>query len=338
MPSLDPDAHQFRYSYLSRGQDVVLDAQGRIQVSSDYRDIAGLVKDVVIIGMQKMFEVWDSERLTHFERSKTGAGTWTSCGRGWRKRVSEAPEGRPEPRTPSGEGTHFPVLVDEVTFLLRPRRGGWLVDGTVGMGGHAERLLAAGGEETRLLGLDQDPEALRRAGARLARFGPRVTRPRQLPGDRAPRRRRRRRVRGERAPRSGPFVLSARRGAPRLLVPRRRAARHALRPTRGRTAAELLNSLPGDELSRILFDYGDERHARRIARRIAERRRRSPAHDRGPRAAVKEAVPRAAWSGRIHVATRTFQAVRMAVNDEIGAFDEALPHAARCSSGVAGWA
>jgi MraZ protein len=74
LPSLDPDAHQFRYSYLSRGQDVVLDAQGRIQVSSDYRDIAGLVKDVVIIGMQKMFEVWDSERWTHFERSKTGGG------------------------------------------------------------------------------------------------------------------------------------------------------------------------------------------------------------------------------------------------------------------------
>jgi len=74
LPSLDPDAHQFRYSYLSRGQDVVLDAQGRIQVSSDYRDIAGLVKDVVIIGMQKMFEVWDSERWTHFERGKTGGG------------------------------------------------------------------------------------------------------------------------------------------------------------------------------------------------------------------------------------------------------------------------
>jgi MraZ protein len=75
LPSLDPDAQQFRYSYLSRGQDVVLDAQGRIQVSSDYRELAGLVKDVVIIGMQKMFEVWDSDRWAHFERSKSGGGT-----------------------------------------------------------------------------------------------------------------------------------------------------------------------------------------------------------------------------------------------------------------------
>ncbi len=75
LPSLDSDAHQFRYSYLSRGQDVVLDAQGRIQVSSDYREAAGLVKDVVIIGMQKMFEVWDYERWSHFERDRGVGGS-----------------------------------------------------------------------------------------------------------------------------------------------------------------------------------------------------------------------------------------------------------------------
>src|SRR3989304_5832016 len=54
---------------------------------------------------------------------------------------------------------HLPVLVDEVAFLLRPRRGGWVVDGTIGMGGHAERLLEAGGGSTRGLGIDRDPEA-----------------------------------------------------------------------------------------------------------------------------------------------------------------------------------
>ena len=64
---------------------------------------------------------------------------------------------------------HLPVLVDEVTFLLRPRRGGWVVDGTIGMGGHAERLLEAGGESTRVLGIDRDPEALERARRRLER-------------------------------------------------------------------------------------------------------------------------------------------------------------------------
>jgi len=68
LPTLDPDARKFRYGYLSLGQDVVLDPQGRIQVSADYRQRAGLVKDVVIIGMQRMFEVWDLERWTHFDR------------------------------------------------------------------------------------------------------------------------------------------------------------------------------------------------------------------------------------------------------------------------------
>ena len=62
LPQLDPDARLFRYKYLSQGQDVELDPQGRIQVSSDYRTRAGLVKDVVILGMQKMFEIWDAER------------------------------------------------------------------------------------------------------------------------------------------------------------------------------------------------------------------------------------------------------------------------------------
>lgn len=74
LPRLDPDARHFRYSYLSRGQDVVLDPQGRIQISSQYREGAGLVKDVVIIGMQVLFEVWDAERWAHFERD-SGGGT-----------------------------------------------------------------------------------------------------------------------------------------------------------------------------------------------------------------------------------------------------------------------
>jgi len=100
-------------------------------------------------------------------------------------------------------------------------------------------------------------------------------------------------------------------------------------PTRGRTAAELVNSLPADELARALLDYGEERHARRIARRIVERRRRMPlATTIDLVTAVKSAVPRAAWSPRIHVATRTFQAVRMLVNDEAAALTEALPRAA----------
>jgi MraZ protein len=72
LPRLDPDARQFRYSYLSLGQDVLLDPQGRVQISSDYRERAGLTKDVLIIGMQQMFEVWNAERWAHFERDTAG--------------------------------------------------------------------------------------------------------------------------------------------------------------------------------------------------------------------------------------------------------------------------
>jgi MraZ protein len=68
LPRLDPDADMFRYEYLSLGQDVVLDPQGRMQIPQDYRARAALAKDVLIIGMTKKFEVWDADRWTHFRR------------------------------------------------------------------------------------------------------------------------------------------------------------------------------------------------------------------------------------------------------------------------------
>jgi 16S rRNA (cytosine1402-N4)-methyltransferase len=91
-------------------------------------------------------------------------------------------------------------------------------------------------------------------------------------------------------------------------------------------AAALLNRLPEEELARILFEYGEEVHARRIAREIVRRRPLATTGDLV--AAVRAAVPRKAWPRRLHVATKTFQAVRMAVNDETGALRQALPQAA----------
>jgi 16S rRNA (cytosine1402-N4)-methyltransferase len=96
-------------------------------------------------------------------------------------------------------------------------------------------------------------------------------------------------------------------------------------PTRGETAADLLADATEADLARILFEYGEERHARRIAKRIVERRRRSPLTITADLVeAVKAGVPRAAWSRRTHVATRTFQALRMAVNEEPEALLQAL--------------
>jgi 16S rRNA (cytosine1402-N4)-methyltransferase len=99
-----------------------------------------------------------------------------------------------------------------------------------------------------------------------------------------------------------------------------------LDPGAGEPAAVLLNRLPEAELARIIFEYGEEIHARRIARVIVRRRPLATTGDLV--AAVRAAVPRNAWPRRLHVATKTFQAVRMAVNDETGALRQTLPQAA----------
>jgi 16S rRNA (cytosine1402-N4)-methyltransferase len=99
-----------------------------------------------------------------------------------------------------------------------------------------------------------------------------------------------------------------------------------LDPGAGETAAAVLNRLPEEELARIIFEYGEEIHARRIARVIVRRRPLATTGDLV--AAVRAAVPRKAWPRRLHVATKTFQAVRMTVNDETGALRHALPLAA----------
>ena len=73
LPRLDPDKRRYRHIYLSRGLDVMLDPQGRIQIPQKYREKAGLVKDVLIVGMTDYFEVWDTERWDHHERDEIGA-------------------------------------------------------------------------------------------------------------------------------------------------------------------------------------------------------------------------------------------------------------------------
>lgn len=220
------------------------------------------------------------------------------------------------------------MLVDEVAFLLRPRDGGWMVDGTVGMGGHAEALLETSGPELRLLGLDVDPEALARAGDRLARFGDRVRLARANFRDVA-------------AVASAHGIAEARAVLLDLGVSSYQLDASGrgfsfqgdepldmrLDPSADLTAERLLNTMPEADLADILHEYGDEPHARRIARAIVRRR---PLRTTGDLvAAVRAAVPRRAWPRRLHVATRTFQAVRMAVNDEPGALRQALPAAAR---------
>jgi 16S rRNA (cytosine1402-N4)-methyltransferase len=226
--------------------------------------------------------------------------------------------------------THLPALIEEVAFLLRPRRGGWVVDGTIGMGGHAERLLEQTGAATRLLGIDGDPEALARAGRRLASFGDRVVLRhgsfRELASH----------ARAAGATAAAAVLLDLGLSSYQLDESGRGFSFSGdepldmrFDPTRGRTAADIVNTAAPDELARILVEYGEERHARQIARRVVEARERRPLSRTGELVdAVKRGVPRAAWSRRTHVATRTFQALRIAVNDELPALSDALPQAA----------
>jgi 16S rRNA (cytosine1402-N4)-methyltransferase len=195
------------------------------------------------------------------------------------------------------------------------------------MGGHAEAMLSTAAPDVRLLGLDRDPEALRRAGERLARFGDRVRLVQANFRDLAD-------VTAAHGVGTARVILldlgvsswqidASGRG---FTFQEDQPLDMRLDPTAGEPAAALLNRLPEQELARILFEYGEEIHARRIAREIVRRRPLATTGDLV--AVVRRAVPRKAWPRRLHVATKTFQAVRMAVNDETGALRQALPRAA----------
>ena len=224
-----------------------------------------------------------------------------------------------------GPGTpHRPVLLFETVGLLRPERGGLFVDATLGLGGHSEAVLEAS-PDTRVLGIDRDREALRLATERLARFGERFRAVHANFRDIE-------RVMRE-AGESGAAGILADLGVSSLqfdTAERGFSFRHDA-PLDMRmdaagdeeTASELLERLPEEEIARIIYEYGEERRSRRIARWIVERRERGePLKKTGE---LAELVARAVGhkrGDRIHPATRTFQALRIAVNRELEGLDE----------------
>ena len=236
--------------------------------------------------------------------------------------------------TESAPGTatseHEPVLLAEVLRWLTPvPPGSWIVDGTVGLGGHAAALLDHTAD-TRLLGLDRDPTALRLAARRLEPYGPRVSLRhadfREL-ADEA-------RASGVEAAHAILFDLGV--SSFQLACGGRgfsfQVDEHLdmrFDPGQGTTAAELVNRTPEPELARLLATYGEEPAARRIARRLVAARARSLiTTTRQLAELVTAAIPPRRRPRRIHPATRTFQALRIAVNDELGSLEAALPQAA----------
>ena len=215
---------------------------------------------------------------------------------------------------------HRPILAAEVVALLAPRPGALVVDCTCGGGGHAEAILQTGAD---VLGLDQDPDAIAFAGERLARFGGRVTlrqanfreaaqvldeldiakiggalldlgvSSRQLENA----------DRGFSIMRNGPLDMR-------------------MDPRQELTAAEVVNRYSEEELTQIFRDLGEEPAARRIASQLVKLRKTEPFRET---AQLARAIEKIVWRhGRRHPATQVFQALRMEVNDELGALAEGL--------------
>jgi len=223
---------------------------------------------------------------------------------------------------------HEPVMVSEVLWSLAPGRGGTFVDCTVGLGGHARAILEAGA--TRLIGLDRDPEALAAAATVLADWSDRVE---LVHADY----------------RELSTVLDARGldrvdgtladlgvSSAQLTGAGRGFSFRVDEPldmrmdrSSGETAADFVNRADEAELADVIYQYGEERHSRRIARLIAKARRSNRITTTGQLATlVRRAVP--GWGHRrIDPATRTFQAIRIRVNRELEGLDVFLKEALR---------
>ena len=222
-----------------------------------------------------------------------------------------------------GSAPHRPVLLRETIELLAAERGGLFVDCTVGLGGHSEAILQAS-PDTQVLGIDRDEEALELARKRLAQFGGRF---RAVHSDfreltRVLARAKVNKVRGILADLG---VSSWQLDSPSRGFSFRHDAPLDMRMdmTSGETAADLLGRLSEVEIARIIFEYGEERHSRRIARLIVERRERGePITTTQDLAELVERAIVRRKSRRIHPATRTFQALRIAVNRELENLDQ----------------
>lgn len=214
--------------------------------------------------------------------------------------------------------THLSVLAQEVLALLAPAAGGIYLDGTVGGGGHA-RLILESAPGSRLVGIDRDPAALRKAQEVLAPYGDRVILRHRRFSEAAE-------VLAEIGVEAlDGMLLDLGVSSHQLDTAERGFSFRAdasldmrMDPTEGLTAAQVLHTAGEQELVRIFREYGEERYAGRIARRIVRTRSERPLETTGDLAElVRDAVPGGRVPSRIHPATRVFQALRIHVNGEL---------------------
>ena len=214
---------------------------------------------------------------------------------------------------------HVSVLLDECLKGLKIRPDGIYLDGTLGLGGHSLEILKQL-QTGRLIGIDRDETALLRAGERLKRFGDKVTLVHGSFGDLDI-------ILDElKLERVDGMLFDLGVSSPQLDEADRgfsyvKDAALDMRMDRssGKSAYDVVNSYSAEELSRILFDYGEERYARRIAEAILRAREKSPIESTVELSdIIRGAMPKAALREKQHPAKRSFQAIRIEVNDELG--------------------
>lgn len=232
-------------------------------------------------------------------------------------------------RESKAENIHAPVLLHESMGFLGAANGGIFVDATLGLGGHTEKVLEVSGN-TRVIGIDQDAEAIALATERLERFGDRIM------------------IVNVNFGQIGSVIETAGFGPPDgILADLGVSSLQFDSETRGfsfrfdapldmrmntnsdvPSAADLLNDLSETEIADLIYNFGEERFSRRIARRIVEARATgNPVRTTRELAAlVERSVPRSSKDA-IHPATRTFQALRIAVNNELGILEKFLTDA-----------
>lgn len=225
---------------------------------------------------------------------------------------------------------HVPVLVDEIVFWLRPKPHGCYVDCTIGPGGTSAGILQACGKDGRLIAIDQDPDALELARETLKPYIQNVSfhcgNFRDL----------RSILDSEGVGQVDGILFDLGISSVQLADADRGFSFQQdgpldmrMNPSLSMTAGELVNTLPETELANVIYEFGEERLSRRIARGIVRQRMSSPLRSTSELASVvQQSVPPAYRYGRLHPATRTFQALRIAVNNELAVITPALQDAA----------
>lgn len=233
----------------------------------------------------------------------------------------------------SGGASHIPVLLDRVLELLAPtvsltRGRQVIVDATLGLGGHAEAMLERF-PDLVVVGIDRDPEAIARSSDRLARFGDRVVLVNAVYDQIGEA------IRGAGFTAVSGVLFDLGVSSLQLDVKERGFAYAQdapldmrMNPSSGLSAADVLNTYDERDLARVLWEYGEERFARKIARAVVEQRNSDPFDTSAPLVElVRRSIPAATRRTGGNPAKRTFQALRIEVNDELGAWRRALPAA-----------